>query len=56
MFSQRNNPYCDSLQISVANIIKKWIQKTYAARKIIYLYNFKQNVMKKIFGLDIGTI
>ena len=23
MFSQRNNPYCDLLQISMANVLKK---------------------------------
>ena len=34
MFSQRNNPYCDLLQISLTKILKKELERQFFAEKI----------------------
>ena len=57
MFSQRNNPYCELLQISMANIQKK---KQCTSGFSIFFVRFVVNIkisitMKRILGLDLGT-
>ena len=55
MFSQRNNPYCDLLQISIANIIViLGIVNLFSKNNRSFGEN-KSKEMKNRLGLDIGT-
>ena len=57
MFSQRNNPYCELLQISAAKI--RFFSKPHKLFKYFCTFGCKKKKiiqqMKKILGLDLGT-
>ncbi len=57
MFSQRNNPYCELLQISAAKI--RFFSKPHKLFKDFCTFGCKKKKiiqqMKKILGLDLGT-
>ena len=56
MFSQRNNPYCDLLQISENKGKEKVRKDKFCRRKFIALgKNKKAMELKHILGLDLGT-